>query len=100
VNPTVVQRAKQRGLSSVGYANERHLLTEHDENRYVASKIHHLLDFDEPKQENACKSRSQARGKCVLKRAMTETIECQKVRCIPKSDLRNLKVAVIGVKLL
>lgn len=99
VNPSVVQRAKQRGLSSVGYANERPLLTEHDENRLAACKIHHLLDFDEAK-DRAEKSRGQARGKCGLRRMMTETIECEKVRCIPRSDLRNLKVAVIGVKLL
>lgn len=44
VNPTVANRAKYRGLSSIGHSNEKvGLMTEPDENFHNPSKISHLL---------------------------------------------------------
>lgn len=100
MNPSIVQRAKHRGLSSVGYSNEKvHFLTESDENRAKPSKINHLLQFDDD-HDKMLKSRAQQQIRSGMKRMMTEAIECEKVRCVAKSDLKNLKVAVIGIKLL
>jgi hypothetical protein len=87
VNPTIVQRAKQRGVSSVG---QQRLLTEQDQNR-LAGRLSHLLDFDDPKP---------SRPKHSLHRVMTEGVDCARVRCVARNDLRNLKVAIIGVRLL
>ena len=58
VNPSVLHRFKQRGMSSVGNTNDRPLLTEYDQNRVITSKINHLLEFDEGK---LVRSGSQAR---------------------------------------
>jgi hypothetical protein len=58
-----------------------------------------LLEFEEDSHDQL-KSRGRMQSRQGLRRMMTEMVESSKVRCIPKCDLRNLKVAVIGTKLL